>query len=424
MAKPKIRIKEFNGEWEIDSFANAFRFLKKNSLSRADLNYENGKVKNVHYGDVLIKFGELLDVSQSLLPYITNNKFADTKDKELFLQNGDIVFADAAEDNTVGKCTEIHSMTLTDKVVSGLHTIPCRPINSFENGYLGYYLNSNSYHNQLLPMIQGTKVCGISKGNLILTSISYPNNKKEQAALADYFKSLDSMILATTKKIASLKQVKSASLISMFPQMGETKPRIRFKGFEGEWKKSKLSSIAKRVTRKNTQLESTLPLTISAAEGLVEQTAFFNNVVASSNVSGYYLLKKGEFAYNKSYSNGYPFGAVKRLDRYDMGVLSTLYIVFSVEESVCSDYIVHFFNTSLWHKEVAMRAAEGARNHGLLNIGADDFLDIDIILPKSKDEQQQIASFFKSLDKQIYLQEQRLEKLKQIKASCLDKMFV
>ena len=257
-----------------------------------------------------------------------------------------------------------------------------------------------------------------------MTSISYPNDKKEQVALVDYFKSLDSMVQGVTKKIASLKQMKSASLISMFPQKGETKPCVRFKGFDGEWEIEKLSSIAKRITRKNTQLESTLPLTISASEGLIEQTAFFNNVVASSNVSGYYLLKRGEFAYNKSYSNGYPYGAVKRLDRYDMGVLSTLYIVFSVDESVCSDYIVHFFDTSLWHKEVAMRAAEGARNHGLLNIGAEDFLDINIILPKSKYEQQRIASFFTSLNKQISLQEQRLEKLKQIKAACLDKMFV
>ena len=171
-------------------------------------------------------------------------------------------------------------------------------------------------------------------------------------------------------------------------------------------------------------MESTLPLTISAAEGLIEQTSFFNNVVASSNVSGYYLVKNGEFAYNKSYSSGYPFGAVKRLDRYEKGVLSTLYIVFSIDEKVSSDYIVQFFETSLWHQEVAKRAAEGARNHGLLNIGADDFLDIDINLPKRKDEQQQIASFFTYLDKQISLQEQRLEKLKQIKAACLDKMFV
>ena len=117
MAKPEIRLKRFEGEWERDSFANTFRFLKNNSLSRADLNYEDGKVRNVHYGDVLIKFGELLDVSNSLLPYIANKEIADKQDKENLLQNGDIVFADAAEDNTVGKCSEIQSLGLTDKVV-------------------------------------------------------------------------------------------------------------------------------------------------------------------------------------------------------------------------------------------------------------------------------------------------------------------
>ena len=144
-------------------------------------------------------------------------------------------------------------------------------------------------------------------------------------------------------------------------------------------------------------MESNLPLTISASDGLIAQTAFFNNVVASTNMSGYYLLKKGEFAYNKSYSNGYPFGAVKKLEKYEQGALSPLYIVFSLAKSVNDDYMVYFFETDLWHKEVAKRAAEGARNHGLLNIGA--------------------------LDSQISAQQQRLEQLKQMKSACLDGMF-
>lgn len=424
MAKPILRLKGFEGEWNSCAFPDSFNFLKNNSLSRADLNTENGKVKNIHYGDVLIKYGEVLDVTKSIIPFITNSEIAKKQTKDSFLENGDIVFADAAEDNTVGKCTELQGIDESENVVSGLHTIPCRPIMSFEKGYLGYYLNSNLYHNQLLPMIQGTKVSGISKGNLTLTTISYPNKTEEQSSIATFFCSLDSMIQATTKKIASLKQIKSASLISMFPQEGEFEPRVRFKGFEGEWVKEKLCKFATRVTRKNTHLESILPLTISATEGLVSQISFFNNIVASSNVSGYYLVKNGEFAYNKSYSNGYPFGAVKRLEKYDMGVLSTLYIVFSLNDEISSDYVVHFFETTLWHNEVAIRAAEGARNHGLLNIGAEDFLDIDIVLPKDKNEQQRIASFFRSLDKQISLWEQRLKKLKQIKVACSNEMFV
>ena len=121
----------------------------------------------------------------------------------------------------------------------------------------------------------------------------------------------------------------------MFPKEGRTVPQVRFKGFEGEWSKIKLNSIAKRVTRKNVNLETQLPVTISSQDGIVAQTSFFNNVVASSNLRGYYLIKRGEFAYNKSYSNGYPYGSVKRLEKYDMGALSTLYIVFSLNEDVC-----------------------------------------------------------------------------------------
>ena len=247
---------------------------------------------------------------------------------------------------------------------------------------------------------------------------------KEQHQIASYFRQLDIQISEQEKRIVKLKQLKSACLISMFPQQGETVPRVRFKGFNGEWKKKKLNSFSSRITRKNSKLESKLPVTISALNGIIEQTMFFNNIVASSNLSGYYLMKKGEFAYNKSYSCGFPFGAVKRMDRYEMGALSNLYIVFKLEDTVCDDYILYLFETSTWHKEVSMRASEGARNHGLLNIGAEDFLDIDIWVPNDKAEQHQIASYFRNLDIQISEQEKRLEKLKQIKAACVDKMFV
>lgn len=194
-------------------------------------------------------------------------------------------------------------------------------------------------------------------------------------------------------------------------------------GFQGEWKEVILSSISKRITRKNSNLESNMPLTISATDGLIDQSLFFNNRVASSNLLGYYLIKKGEFAYNKSYSNGNPFGSVKRLDKYPCGALSTLYIVFSLSNEVSSDYITHFFETTLWHKDVSMRASEGARNHGLLNISAEDFLDIKVVLPKEVSEQRAIASFFKLLDVQIAAVTKKIEKLKQTKAACLQTMF-
>ena len=202
-------------------------------------------------------------------------------------------------------------------------------------------------------------------------------------------------------------------------------PAIRFKGFSDAWEQRKLGELVDRVVRKNTNNESTLPLTISAQYGLVDQITYFNNRVASRDVSNYYLVLNGEFAYNKSTSDGYPFGAVKRLDLYEKGVLSTLYIVFSPkkEQQVDSDFLTVFFDTDRWHKGVGERAAEGARNHGLLNISAEDFFDIDLSVPKDVAEQKQIGAFIRQLDNLITLHQRKFEKLTNVKKSMLEKMF-
>jgi type I restriction enzyme S subunit len=172
------------------------------------------------------------------------------------------------------------------------------------------------------------------------------------------------------------------------------------------WEKRKLGEISNRVTRKNTLLESSLPLTISAQDGLVDQNTYFNKQVASKDVSGYYLVKKGEFAYNKSYSKDYPWGAIKRLDRYDNGVLSTLYIVFR-PKNVDTDFLATFFDSNRWYQQVGFRATEGARNHGLLNIAPKDFFEIELNIPQNESEQTHVAMFFQSLNDAIALHHQR-----------------
>lgn len=202
-------------------------------------------------------------------------------------------------------------------------------------------------------------------------------------------------------------------------------PEIRFKGFTDEWEKRKICELFDRVIRKNTNNESALPLTISAQDGLVDQITFFNNRVASRDVSSYYLVLNGEFAYNKSTSDGYPFGAVKRLDKYEKGVLSTLYIVLAIKDSkkMSSDFLVYFFETDRWHDGVAERAAEGARNHGLLNITAKDFFDIDLFIPIDKSEQTLIGACLRHLDNIITLQQQKHDALLSVKKAMLEKMF-
>ncbi|MFK4957943.1 restriction endonuclease subunit S [Lactococcus garvieae] len=199
-------------------------------------------------------------------------------------------------------------------------------------------------------------------------------------------------------------------------------PELRFKGFTDDWEQRKLGDITKRVIRKNKDLDTTLPLTISAQEGLIDQNEFFNKTVASRDVSGYYLVRNGEFAYNKSYSKGYPWGAVKRLNRYNMGVLSTLYIVFK-PTNIDSDFLEKYYDTTYWHKEVSKHAAEGARNHGLLNIAATDFFKTELVIPKRLEEQKRIASFFKHLDDTIALHQRKLDLLKEQKKGFLQRMF-
>ena len=202
----------------------------------------------------------------------------------------------------------------------------------------------------------------------------------------------------------------------------EKRPKLWFPGFDEPWKAEKLSDFAERVTRKNTNNETSLPLTISSKDGLVDQISYFNKTVASKNMSGYYLLKNGEYAYNKSYSVGYDFGSVKRLDRYDMGALSTLYICFALKKHD-SDFIKAYFDSLKWYREIYMISAEGARNHGLLNVPTDEFFDTKHYIPQDLTEQRKIANFMIVLERRIVAQQSLVDNLKKYKRGLLNKVF-
>ena len=191
-------------------------------------------------------------------------------------------------------------------------------------------------------------------------------------------------------------------------------PTLRFAEFTDEWEKYELSHFVTRITRRNKNNESSLPLTISAQYGLVDQISFFNKTVASVDLSGYYLLYNGDFAYNKSYSNEYAWGAVKRLDKYEKGCLSSLYFVFRPNDNVDSDYLTHYFESSKWHKGISNIAGEGARNHGLLNMAVDDYFATKHCLP-SLPEQKKIARFFNAITRRIEIQNKIIEDLKVLK---------
>ena len=238
---PAIRFAEFTDAWEQRKLGETLYSLRNNTLSRVELSLENGVAKNVHYGDVLVKFGEILDVEKEFLPMIVDESVV-AKYRSSFLQNGDIVIADTAEDEAVGKCSEIAGLS-DEKVIAGLHTIPCRPLFNFASGYLGYYLNSNAYHKQLLPLMQGIKVTSISKSALQDTEIQYPGSLEEQEQIGTFFRHLDHLITLHQRKYSRLCDVKKSMIEKMFPKDGASVPKIRFAGFTDSWEQRKFSEI-------------------------------------------------------------------------------------------------------------------------------------------------------------------------------------
>ena len=277
---------------------------------------------------------------------------------------------------------------------------------------------------KITQRVQGTSIKGITKTDFLKEAIFVPS-LEEQEKISSCMVEVDKLITLHQRKLNRFQKIRTTFLQKMFPKNGETKPAIRLTGFNADWEQEKLQNFAVRITRKNIKKQNNRPLTISAQHGLVDQTVYFNNRVAAQDVSNYYLIKKGEFAYNRSTSKDAPVGAVRRLVDYEEGVLSTLYLVFSITDPqhVDPNYLSYFFETTGWHSWILERAAEGVRNHGLLNVSSQDFLSLPVMLPSSLEEQQKIGEFFQKIDDCIILLERQADLLKQIKSSLLLSMF-
>lgn len=408
---PKIRFKGFTEKWEEKEFSNTFLFLNNNTLSRAELNYESGSTKNVHYGDVLIKFGECLDISKEELPYITNEKIAN---KYAHLQDGDIIIADAAEDETVGKCTEL--LNVNEQVVAGLHTIACRPLLSFANRYLGYLLNASVFHNQLLPLMQGTKIVGISKSAIKDTLIYYPEFN-EQTQIGNYFQNIDKLIEAKQSRIDKLKNIKKACLEKMFPKKGATTPEIRFKGFSGEWE------------------ENTIGEASFVYDGTHQTPKYTNSGIMFLSVENIKSLKSNKFISLNDYKQNfktYPENGDVLMTRIgDIGTANVVEtdqpIAYYVSLALLKkkELYPYFFKELIHSNEVQNRLWHRTLHIAFpKKINKNEIEKVEITHPFNFEEQQQIGDFLKNLDKLISQNEQQLTKLKNIKKACLEKMFV
>ena len=409
--KPALRFKGFTDPWEQRKLGEIAVFSKGVGYSKNDLCEE---------GTPIILYGRLYTKYETCIFDV--DTFVKEKAGGVYSKGGEVIVPASGE---TAEDISIASVVVKPGILLGGDLNIVSPTAEYDSAFLALTISSGATHKYLSSLAQGKSVVHLHNADIQSVSAKFPT-KREQEKIHLLFGKIDTLITLHQRKYEKLVNIKKSMLDKMFPKNGASVPEIRFKGFTDPWEQRKLGDAFERVVRKNTNNESRLPLTISAQDGLVDQITYFNNRVASRDVSNYYLVYNGEFAYNKSTSDGYPFGAVKRLDWYEKGVLSTLYIVFALKhlEKDDSDFMTVFYDTDRWHRGVAERAAEGARNHGLLNISADDFFDIDTTMPEDKAEQEKIGRLLKKLDTLITLHQRKLEKLVQIRKAFAERCFL
>lgn len=358
--------------WEQRKLGDVLVSLQNNTLSRADLSNEAGVAKNVHYGDVLIKFGEVLDVSKEQLPMISDESIL-TKYKTSFLQNGDVIIADTAEDTTVGKCSEI--VGLNDEVVlSGLHTIPYRPVEKFAPKYLGYYLNSDAYHNQLLPLMQGIKVTSISKSAMQDTDIIYPKSKEEQTEIGNYFDALDHLIT-----------------------LHQCKCHLLHKLLHNDWEQRKFSEFVKNVAVRNKAGVELECYAVTNDRGFISQKEAHDafGYMADADTTAYNIVPPSSFAYNPARIN---VGSIGYYTGIENVIVSSLYEVFQTADYVDDRFMWHWFKSDHFSKWIE-RLQEGSVR---LYFYYDKLIQCEMKMP-SLEEQKKMGAFFDQLDHLITL---------------------
>ena len=423
---PKIRFKGFTDAWEQRKLGKVLVSLQNNTLSRADLSNETGVAKNVHYGDVLVKFGEVLNVSEENLPMISDESVL-TKYKASFLQNGDVIIADTAEDSTVGKCSEIAG--LNDEVVlSGLHTIPYRPIEKFASGYLGYYLNSGAYHNQLIPLMQGIKVTSISKSAMKDTRLVYPKSLEEQSKIGAYFSTLDHLITLHQRKCDNMKKIKKFMLQKMFPKKGEKFPEIRFEGFTDAWEQRKFGELAeyKKGPFGSAITKSMFVPKSDDSVKVYEQQNAINN---DWSLERYFLPKEYAYTRLKAFevhsgdiivSCAGTIGEIYEIpDNAEYGVINQALMRVRVNEKIVDKrmFIIAFSNMI---NEFTRTHSNGSAIKNIPPFA--DLKPMKVLMP-SMEEQRVISEYFEKIDHLITLHQRKSDELKEMKKYMLQNMF-
>ena len=379
---PHLRFPEFHGEWEKCKLGDITTLTKGSGIS---------KDQRSATGTPCILYGELYTTYKSeVIDYVVSK--TDISDKNLVRScANDIIIPSSGEtaiDISTARCV------LSPDVLLGGDLNIIR-LKDGDGRFFSYQLNGVRKHD-IAKIAQGVSVVHLYGESIKGLTVSFPSNK-EQEKISTLLSLIDERIATQSKLIEDLKKLKSAIVEKVFCSPNQEHPMCRIEGFEQALSTYKMSDFSSRIATKNKDSKCSLVLTIAAQYGLVNQESFFNKSVASENLTGYYLLHKGEFAYNRSYSAGYDWGAVKRLDNYDEGVLSTLYICFKINETIVdSDYLAYYFESTKWHRGLSDIAGEGARNHGLLNVSMTDYFNTKHRFPVIE-EQKAIAKMLNTI---------------------------
>ena len=414
---PKLRFPEFNDNWTIKSITELADTSEKYSIVDGPF---GSNLKRIHYrneGVPIVTSGYVTSgrfYAEEYL-YVTNEKFL--KEKRSAVKGGDIVMAKIG-----ANCGASAILPINHK--QGILSGNALKISIDKRNNSTYFIWSLLWHLHSSNKLDGLKTVGaqpsLSMVGLKKFKLVVPD-KSEQLKIASLLSAVDQKINLLTKKKEALESYKKGLMQKIFSQ------ELRFKREDGtvypEWESLSFSAVFDRVKRKNKNGLETV-LTISAQLGLVDPTEYFSRDVSSSDKSNYTLLHRNEFAYNKSYSKGYPLGAIKRNTRYNVGVLSPLYICFACKNEAFVEYYEHYFESGIFNKQIYRIAQEGARNHGLLNVSVTEFFEDTTLKHPSKEESLKIRDILTKFDALITSVSEKLGAAEQLKKGLLQQMFV
>jgi type I restriction enzyme S subunit len=397
---PTLRFPEFDGEWKKEHLKDKCSFFSGGTPSSTNKTYYDGDIPFIRSGEIASDSTELF-LSESGL----NNSSAKIVEK------GDLLLA-------------LYGATSGQIAISQIKGAINQAILCIRSPYDKVFLKS-AWEKRVEKILQAYLQGG--QGNLsaeIVKNLSFHfPSLQEQIKIGQLISLIDKRIETQNRIIEDLKSERKFLLEQLFCLPKEHTPKLRLKGMTGDWYKVRLYDIVERITERNKANTCSRVLTIAAQYGLIDQQEFFNKQIASSDLTTYYLLHKGDFAYNKSYSGDYPWGAVKRLDNYNEGVLSSLYVCFRPNGNVDSDFLCHYFESTKWYRGISEISGEGARNHGLLNMSVDDYFNTIHRIP-SLEEQRQISTMLNTIVQKIKIEESIIDKLQKQKSYLLKEMFV